>query len=323
MAHQSSDEIDLRYLYRRTKSGIRGLNRSIFRIINFYIRFWIVILLLIILGVGYGMYKDSKKSEVYLNKLLVIPNVENANYLYEKIEAINNKIKSNDSIFLNQVFGQEFKEVKRIKVDPVVDIYGFITNNTDNLDVLRIFAQNKDLKDYAENLITSKNYKYHIIEIYIESKNPEEIIDNLMSTFNSNPHFREYFKMFQEMKKFEIAENEKMITQLDTLIAAAASNLRNTSNGVVVNNSTNLHYLVTTKEEIIQNLYLQKMNLLDYTEPIKVANVDYNLQVKNIFSISNKVKYPLILVLLFSLFYLLFKWFFRMRAGFLKSKNEG
>src|SRR5690606_2677171 len=314
MAQHASDEIDLRYLYRKSKSGMRRMIRILYRIFGFYLKFWIVIVILIILGVAFGFYKDTSKKEVFVSKILVIPNAENADFLYDKIEATNRKIKAHDTVYLKENLGPHFKFMRSIKIEPVVDIYRFITTNEENLELLKIFAQNKDLTDYAENIITSKNYKYHTIEVNIQGEEySKELIGKLLNSFNQNEHYLRYFEMFKEMKAFEVKEYEHMLRQYDSLIKAASVAGTANISGVAVNTSTNLHFLLTSKASTIKNLYQKRMELIDYTEPIKVVNVDYNLPIKSIFKISGKIKYPLLFIGLFSLFFLLRNMYSRMR----------
>lgn len=314
MNQQNSDEIDLRYIYRRSKIGMRNMIRNLIKIVDFYVKFWIVVVILILLGVGYGLYKDLNKTEVYQNKLVVIPNVESIDYLYDKIESIDRKVKNRDSIFLEPIFHKNFRLIKSLKIEPVVDLYNFIGKDEINLDVIRVFGQNKDLTDYAENFVTSKNYKYHTLEVTIQGKeNSMEIITNLLTFLNGNEHYRQYFEMYKQMKTFEIAQYEQMLGQLDSLIKGSASSLSANNSGVAVNTSSDLHELINTKADILKDLYEKKKESIDLTEPIKLVNVDYNLKQKRFFSISNKLKYPLMFLFLFSLIFLLRHILLKMR----------
>src|SRR5690554_5483040 len=94
----SSEEIDLGYLFKKSNHFFKSIVRALFQVIEFFKRYWIIIFTLIIVGLGIGYYKDLKVEKSYYNELIVIPNFESVDYLYDKVEAINLKMSAGDSI---------------------------------------------------------------------------------------------------------------------------------------------------------------------------------------------------------------------------------
>jgi len=301
MAQQnSSEEIDLGYLLKKSNDVFKSIARGIFRTLDFFKKYAIWIILLIIVGVSIGVYKDYNAKKIYDNQIIVIPNFESVDYLYDKIEAINQKIASSDTIFLKEVFHGNANKVGSLQIEPIVDIYNFISKSRENIDILRILAQNQDFSEYIEDLSTSKYYKYHRLQISTQGKeNSEQILNDFFAYLNSNKHFSDYQDIFKETKEYDIKEHYTMISQVDSLVKASG-NMYSDNNNVSVNNNSDLHYLIERKRLLIEDLYQLKMELVDYSSPIKVVSIDYNLEPEKFINISNKIKYPLILVFLFS-----------------------
>ncbi|HLW31040.1 MAG TPA: hypothetical protein VKX40_02180 [Aequorivita sp.] len=304
MAQQnSSEEIDLGYLLKKSNDAFKSLARGIFQALNFFKKYYIWIIVLVIVGFGIGYYKDVNEKKFFDNQVVVIPNFESVDYLYDKIEAINLKIRAGDTIYLKTVFGENVGEIATMEIEPIVDIYNFVSKSRTNIDILRIISQNQNFSDYVKDISTSKYYKYHRIKIPIRGKEiSEKVLDDLFAYLNSNEHFRAYQEIYTETKAYDLKEHFEMITQVDSLVKAS-SRMYDIGSNVSVNNNSDLHYLIERKRLLIDDLYHIKMELLDYSSPIKVVSADYNLKPEKLIELSNKVKYPIMMVFLFSMIF--------------------
>ena len=304
MAQQNtSEEIDLGYLLEKFNDFSKSLVRSLFLVFDFFKKYLIVVIVLVIVGFGIGLYKDMYEVKSYNNELIVIPNFGSVDYLYDKVEALNSKIASKDSIYLKKVLDTNFSKLNLIEIEPIVDFYNFISESRQYVDILKIISQNQDFSEYVENMTTSKYYKYHRMNISIKGKSSsDKIIMDLLKYFNDNEHFQEYQKIYKTTKDYEIEENYIMIAQLDSLIKANYT-FENKNSSVSVNTITDQYNLIDKKKQLVANLRALKMEQSDYISPIKSVNVNYNIEPEKIIDISNKIKYPLLLVFLFSLIF--------------------
>ena len=308
MSQQNTSEvIDLGYIFKRSNDFFKSIIRGFFLVVDFFKKYFIVVIVLIVLGFAYGYYKDSKGDVTYNNEVLVIPNFESVDYLYDKIEVLNNKISSRDTLFLQQILDTNFRKLKTIKIEPIVDIYNFVSKSYRNYDVLKLIAEKQDFSEYIADLSTSKYYKYHKMEISISgSENSKEIVSKLFSYLNDNDHLKEYQKIFIESNKFEIQENYNMISQIDSVLLSN-SRMNSFPSNVTINNNTDLYRLIEKKTELLDGLADLKTKEVDFKTPIKIVSADYNLKIKKFLSIPNKIKYPLMGVFLFSLvFFILY-----------------
>jgi hypothetical protein len=315
----SSEEVDLGYLLKKSNDIFKNIAKGIFKAIDFFIKNIIWVVLLIIVGVIIGFYKDYKAVKSYDNQVIVIPNFESVDYLYDKVEAINSKIAGNDTVFLRKIFNENVGKLGIIEIEPIVDIYNFISQSRENIDILRILAQNQDFSEYIEDISTSKYYKYHRLKISITGiEDSEKIINDLFVYLNENEHFKGYQDIFKETKAYDIQEHYKMISQVDSLVKAS-TRINDNNNNVSVSTNSDQHYLIERKRLLIDDIYHLKMELLDYSSPIKIVNIDYNLKKEKLLEISNKVKYPIFLLFAFSFIFFIIHLFKTLRKY---SENE-
>ena len=301
--NNTSEEIDLGYLFKKSNDFFKSVIRSFFLVLEFFKKYLIIVLVLLIVGFGIGYYKDSKAVKTYNNELIVIPNFESVDYLYDKLEAINLKIRAGDTVFMQKVLDTNFRSLRGIKIEPVVDLYSFISKSRENIDIFRIVSDKQNFNEYIEEFANSKYYKYHKMSVAINGdKASEKIIDDLIEFLNNNEHLIEYKKIYQEAKEVEIKEYQNMVAQVDSLIKANASS-KNTPSSVEVVTNNDQHFLFDRKMTFLKDIVKLKMEQLDYSEPIKLVNADYNLTKDRFLNFSNKVKYPIFLLLLFSGFF--------------------
>lgn len=307
MAQNNSDEIDLGYLFNKISNLFRSLVKALFLVIAFFIKYIIVIIILILVGVAIGYYFDKNKEEVYNNEIIVIPNFDSADYLYSKINSVNAKIKDNDSDFLNKIFGNNFREVTGIEVEPIIDIYSFVAKTRENVEVFKILTAKQDIPDYIEDTQNNKYYKYHKITVIIKGKSESEKLVNLLMDFlNTNTHYLEYREVGAKDTEFQIKSYELMITQVDSILKTAADielNNRTNQTSVLINDNSQINFLFQSKERYLTKLLELKLQNKDEDKVIKVVATNYNVIDSTKLHISNKIKYPFLLVIFFSLFF--------------------
>ena len=120
--NSSDQEIDIFQLSRSINRFFDRANRSVFRAIQFFIRNWIIVLILVVLGAGLGYYLDSNKKS-YNNQIVVTPNFESVDYLYAKVDLIQSKIAAGDVDFLKNTVGiSNPQAIRRIEIKPIADV---------------------------------------------------------------------------------------------------------------------------------------------------------------------------------------------------------
>lgn len=295
--HHQQEEIDLGYLLNKINKLFKKSVKLFFELIAFFVRFKFIVLTLLIFAIAYGFYKDSRSTTEYDNKAIVIPNFESVDYMYGKADALNAKIQSRDTIFLKEILGQHYRRLRSIEVEPIVDIYNFISKSRENIDIFRIFISNQDIGEYFEEYSSSKYYKYHTVSLKtIGKENSDVIFEKVMDFLNDSEHYNNYAKAYRNNLEFQIKEYDKMINQFDSLIASMTHGKSGQSNqGVIMIDNTDLHLLFERKRDMLDEKLELKKKLTDYKDTIKLVDVAYNLETD--FRLSSKIKYPIFVIL--------------------------
>lgn len=317
MAQQnSSEEVDLGYLFKLMGNLFKNIIKLIFLVFTFFIKYIVVVVILIIIGVGIGYYLDKNTEEVYNNEVIVIPNFESVDYLYDKVAALNAKIEAQDTLYLKTILDTNYRKLNKIEIEPIVDVYNFATQSRENIEVFKTLFQNQELTDFVEDIVTSKYYKYHRLNFVIKGKgDSQNIVEAVLLDFNSNTHFNQYQEVLNENLALHIFENLKMIEQVDSLIQSSISfskaELPNQS--INIKEDVDFSNLIFRKDALLDNRVSLLKKKEDQVKIIKDVNANYNIIDTENIHIPLVIKYPLILIMLFSLIFLIKKMYYKMK----------
>ena len=305
--HNSSEEVDLGYLFKSIGSVFKSLVKLLFLVLVFFRKYFLLIIGVIIVGIILGYFLDRNSVNVYENRLIVIPNFESVEYLYDKTDELNFKIQSGDSLYLKEIFGENYTVVRKIEIEPIVDIYNFTTKSRENIDVFRILFENQDMKEFVDDMTTSKQYKYQKLKVFILGKESEKPLADLIKFYNENMHFTQYKEAYVENTTERLLETEKMIKQSDSVI----NSIVNATGGSITNppvyaSFNNDFYSIYRYKDV---LLKDKLELLkkskDEVAIIKPVSINYNILEGGFATLKNTIKIPMLLFLLFSFIFFL------------------
>ncbi len=312
MANQSNrdqdKEIDLAQVTAKARGYITKVNDSFFDGILFIKRNIIVIICILILGAGLGYYMD-KGPKSYSNKVIVHPNFESVDYLYQAVEDINLKIKQRDTMFLKSIGISEPKHFAKISIEPIVDIYNFM-NESDNdekedsdrkLAVFKLIAENGDMKEALKDPTTSKNFDNHLIEIISRDRTKRsDIVDPVMAYFNSNPYFKSIQEEYINNVNIKLVANDSSIKQVDRVIDYLTDAGRKPgTSSVYYNETTDLANVLHFKNMILKEQAKLRLKKTDYTAIFKDRGILLNEKSGDVTSGSMKFILPMVLFALF------------------------
>ena len=107
-----------------------------------------------------GLFLDTT-NKTYDHQIIVQPNFGSTDYLYSKIDLLNSKIKENDTVFLQKIGILDPSKLSKIEIKPIVDVYKFIATDEKNFDLLKLMAEDSDIKKILEEMLQAKTT--HII----------------------------------------------------------------------------------------------------------------------------------------------------------------
>lgn len=314
MQDNQPQEIDLSQISKKIGESYQSFLTWVFTSVQFVIKniHYFIILGLAGLTIGYFLDKGNK---IYNHEIYVKPNFGSTDLLYTKIDLLESKIKERDTLFLKSIGIKDSKSIKLIKIEPIIDIYGFVnerTNtvsnaqNTQNFELLKLLSESSDISKIIKEDVTGRNYSTHLIQIDTKGTiKKEDVIDPIMNFLNNE----EFFKMVQQEYvtnlKSRIIKNEEVIKQIDAILDEFSSKSNSSQKSdklVYVSENTQLNDVITTKKQLIYEQDEYKMQLLSLSKVIKDKSSVIN--VKEISSIFLKMKFiiPFLLICGFILF---------------------
>lgn len=302
--YSDNPEIDLTQISRmmgRTKDRFAS---GVYRGMLFVKRNAVVLLILLIVGGVVGYFLDREKT-VYGQEIIVTTNFKSADYLYSKITLLNSKILENDTIFFKNIGINDFENILKIEITPIVDIYRFVGEEDHNFELLKLMAEDGDLKKIMVDNATGKNYRNHLIKIQtLGYANYNRLITPILEYLNKSNFFDEVQKISIKNLQIQIAQNDIMIGQIDTILNSFTKNSQRKTNSdklVYYSDNNQLHELLKTKETILKENSIAKLDLMLSDKIIKENTTTLNNKAK--VNIYNKMKFilPLILIVLFLL----------------------
>lgn len=320
--NNDSQEIDLSQISRKIGGFFDGIIFNIFRIIFFLKRNIVLVGILLVLGAGLGYFLD-KTNKNYENQIVVIPNFDSVDYLYSKIELINSKVKEGDTIFLKNVVGiKNSKKLGLIEIKPITDVYKFIKDKDNNFEMIKLMAEDGDIKKIIEENVTSKNYPYHLITFSTsEETSLDKTINPILNYLNQSDYYAKIQKEYVNNVKVKMIENDSIITQINGFLNSFSRTVNGSQKSdklVYYNENSQLNDVIKTKDQLVYEQGSHRLELVNLDKIIKDNSVTINS--KNSTGINGKMKF--IIPLFFILILILLKVFRKVYQKQLSKVNS-
>lgn len=316
--NQEDQEIDLTQISKKIVRLFEWINTFLFKCIQFFVKNAIVISILLVIGVGLGFYLDVTK-KAYDHQIIVTPNFGSTDYLYSKIELIESKIKEGDTVFLKEIVGiKKPKELIKIEIKPITDVYKFIENKTENFELIKLMAEGGDIKKILEDNLTSKNYTFHRINFKTKKlTNDTETVQPLLNFLNESEYYSKLQKEIVSNVQLKMIQNDTIISQINGVLNGFSNRVNGTQKSdklVYYNENTQLNDVIKTKEILINEQGDHRVELVGLNKIIKDNSATLNIENTN--SVNGRLK--LVLPILFLLSFVLIRLF----LAYYKSQME-
>jgi uncharacterized membrane protein len=300
-------EIDLSQIAKKISNLFQRFNTFLFRCIQFFVKNGIAILILLVVGVGVGLFLDQTQ-KTYEAHIIVTPNFKSTDYLYSKIDLLAAKIAEKDTVFFKSIGIKNSKEINKIAIEPIVDVYKFINTNGLNLELLQLMAENGDLKSVVKETTTSKNYNFHTIIVSTKAiTNQKNTVQPLLNYLNTSVYFGEIQKISVNNIQQKIKVKEGIIGQIDGILneySSADGNRQKSDQLIYYNENMQLNDMIKTKDSLTKDIGTLKIQLFNSGKIIKDCTVLMNI--KNSKSVNGKLKFVLPAVLILGFIFISF-----------------
>ncbi|WP_026977261.1 hypothetical protein [Flavobacterium tegetincola] len=275
-------EIDLNQLTQKIGKSIGNFGYFIFNSIQFFIKHGIAIVLLLILGLAAGFYLSSVQKK-YDHKIIVLPNFNSTEYLYNKINLLNIKIEDKDTVFLKSIGIKYPEKLREIKIEAIIDPYDFVNGKESNMEMLKLIAEDGSMEKVVKDEMTSMKYEYHQILIISKDKiNRENTVDPLMNFLNNNSYFTLIQKNEVENLKNKIKYTEQTLNQVNGILDnfSNGDNKYGSDSKLMYYNNENseIDNVLKTKSTLVSELGYYKLELVNTEKIIRELSIVDNVQ---------------------------------------------
>jgi len=307
----SSDEIDLGQLFKAIGKGFDNLFRAFLRFFLYLRNNFVKLAILVFIGfaIGFGlkfMISDQLKTEV-----IVRPNFDSKDYLYDVVDEIEANLKVKDTAFFKElgIVVSELKSLK-IQIEPIQENNeeANLEDDMKYLETLQNYKDNSFVLDVVKAEVHKKsNMNHRITFFYKNSLAGRASTLKLMEYIENNSYFSELKKVYNENSKSKIDRNEGLIEQIDSLVAGYSKNLASGRAGqstVILDNENGLDItgLLGLKNNLIKEIELRKLEIIEQKEVIKVINYGKTQKVRTPIYAQGVTVIPAILLAFFFIY---------------------
>lgn len=321
--NNDNQEIDLSQISKKMGDFFENIATEIFKIFLFFKRNILWVLILFLFGAGLGYYLD-KTTKLYDHDIIVSPNFGSVDYMYFKIELINSKIEDNDTLFLKEVIGiKNPSKLKGITIVPIPDVYKFIENKAQNFELIKLMAEDGDLKKIVNENLTSKNYPYHVISFStLNQTSEDQTVEPILNYLNNSDYYKIIQKEYINNIKIKMVENDSIISQIDGLLNSfkgTRNGSQNSDKMVYYSEKSQLSDVIKSKDQLVYEQGLHRIELVNLDKIIKENSATLNVRNKKAVNGKMKLVLPLLFIFLFVLFGF-FKSYYRNQMTKLNTK---
>jgi len=303
--NQENQEIDLFQVFKNVGRFFEKVNTGIFRCIQFFIKNGIVIAVLLLIGFGLGFYLDINQKS-YNHQIIVAPNFESTNYLYSKIDLIESKISERDTLFLREVVGiKRPKELKEIKIKPIIDISKFVEDKPENIELVKLMTEDGDVKKILEDNLISKNYKFQTIYFTTDKLiDNNDLVQPLLNFLNDTDYYKQIQKEAVNNIQIEMRHNDTIISQINGVLNGFSNSVNSLAKNdklIYYNENTQLNDLIKTKNNLIIDQGKYRVDLVGFDKIVKDVSISTNSVNRDLTFGNLKLFLPILFVLGFIL----------------------
>ncbi|MCE2613614.1 hypothetical protein LVD13_11585 [Flavobacteriaceae bacterium D16] len=306
-----SDEIDLGQLFAMIGNGFNSLFRWFLNLFLYLKRNLVILATLVVVGGALGFALKFIVGEEQKLEVIVTPNLDTKNYLYDVVDEIQSDIKAKDTVFFSSM-GMDVDKMDGFKVEiSQLKSQGGsgLEDEMKFLELLKDFENSEAISDILRSELQDKTTKDQRITFYFKDAiTGKEYAQKIIDYINSNSYYTDLLKVYTENAQNRIQRNDSLIAQIDILINNYTQKMlkeqATTEGRLVLENQEplNIPSLFSLKNNLIHDTESKKLELERRQEAITVVNFGQPHKVQKPLFQKNIAVIPLTFVGLFFLF---------------------
>ena len=290
---EDQTEVEFAYIQKRVSNIFKGF----FSILNKYFTFLMnskkTVILLLLAGLFLGGTLDYLRSKNKIQRILVIPNFNSNNYLYDNIQNIDNMLSKDN--FLK-------KNVKDVSITTTNTLYDYLGESYENKEIFEVLSKSSsfDIDKYQKDKSLKINFKYQLIDVITKDRTKDSanlLVNRLLGYLNNDEHYNKVKEI--ENKNLLLHRNElvKSVEQINAFFENIG-NQDSKASTFSLNSFDQINDMLGTKER-----FLREINKIDVTlsEQDKVIYESYRLINIEKRSFIFSLLIPLFFIIIFSI----------------------
>lgn len=308
------DEIDLGQLMQLLRKGLYNLGNFLLRVFIYLRKNILKLIGLIVLGLAISFGLSQIISKKLKTDVIVHPNFESKNYLYDVVDELAANIKAKNETFFGamDVTVKDLEgfavEVEAIEDDEVITDDGML-NEMRYLEVLENFKDESFVIDILRSELSEKSViDYKITFTYKDAAKGPALVEKLMTYINTNKYFDDLKEVYANNAKSRIEKNTQLIAQVDELVEnyskALLAEKQKSGSGVVYmekENTLNVPALLNMKDRLLKEIEVKKLEVAQQTGVLTILNFGKTQEVRKSFFNQTYFFIPTLLVVGFLL----------------------
>lgn len=277
----NSDEIDLGQLFQLIGRGFNAIFRWILRVFLYLKKYILLLIGLVVVGlaIGYGLNKIISKK--FKTEVIVKPQIESKNYLYDVVSEIKSNIKSKDTLFFKSIGVDNIDfDGLNIEISRVAEVGGS-ESDIKYLELLQSFENTDAIADIVRAELQNKSSFNHRITFYYKNADfGREFAQKVLNYINTNTYFNGLLEVYRSNANARIDEDQKLLTQVDQIInnyttGLAAKESTSSNERIVLDNQeqVNIADIFEYKTGLIRDIEAKKLELEERTVPVSIINL--------------------------------------------------
>ena len=275
MSQTNADEIDLGLIFSKIKNSFNNLLIRLYYGIQFLIKNWWVIGIILILGIASGYLYEKYNKSGKITTIIIQTNFRSTSYVYSALNLLSYKL--DDSDYLDQIGFNPDGLITKIEIQPIVNIIELLEKTMYKYQALEPLLEKVDFED---ELLTSEvfftDYKYHKIFLSTTSEADDEVIQKLMDYLNSSSKYNKIKAVVVEEAKDQIIEINKTVQGINDIMNSISQspslNSRSEDIYIYTGNDIDIAKLVENKTLILRNRERIRTEIIKYDDIVTVMN---------------------------------------------------
>lgn len=275
MSQTNADEIDLGLIFSKIKNSFNNLLIRLYYGIQFLIKNWWVIGIILILGIASGYLYEKYNKSGKITTIIIQTNFKSTSYVYSALNLLSYKL--DDSDYLDQIGFNPEGLITKIEIKPIVNIIELLEKTMYKYQAMEPLLEKADFED---ELLTSEvfftDYKYHKIFLSTTSEADDEVIQKLMDYLNSSSKYNKIKAVVVEEAKAQIIEINKTVQGINDIMNSISQspslNSRSEDIYIYTGNDIDIAKLVENKTIILRNRERIRTEIIKYDDIVTVMN---------------------------------------------------